>query len=455
MAVQIETILAVDSMADGAIITAALSPVVTTPGSATTLAANADVSGNVTIAQVPSTGVYKVSYDPVTYGDAVMVVYMGATVGSSTLVGDRYQKVTFKAGVNVASVAGSVYRVAYRTGNWNGSVTNPWAGGVVPVEGDNIIINNGVTVTITSGMDLAIFGTFQTIGTGTLNIGTPGAHAFTVTNIPVGWVVEINYGTVTDNSGTMERNYGTVANNVGGTVTDNSGTVANNVGGTVTYNSGTVTDNYGTVTTNNGTVTDNSGTVANNSNGIVGNNHGTVEQNTGTITYNQATGSILNNRGGTVTNNVTGGYVGYPIATDSDGFVNAFATDGNTIQAAAAAALEALNLDHLAKTTTSSADMTTEVADGTILSRMLSKTSNTSTFDPTTDALEALADKTGGLSSADTTTACTAALGAATTGSETATSVARLVHDNLPVDLSGATNTITITSQNVSVIETP
>jgi hypothetical protein len=51
------------------------------------------------------------------------------------------------------------------------------------------------------------------------------------------------------------------------------------------------------------------------------------------------------------------------------------------------------NLDHLCKTTTAAADMTTEVADGTIISRILSKTSDTSTYDVTTDSLEALRDR--------------------------------------------------------------
>jgi len=41
------------------------------------------------------------------------------------------------------------------------------------------------------------------------------------------------------------------------------------------------------------------------------------------------------------------------------------------------------------------ADMTTEVADGTVISNILSKTSDTSTYSPTTDSLEMLSDKAG------------------------------------------------------------
>jgi len=55
--------------------------------------------------------------------------------------------------------------------------------------------------------------------------------------------------------------------------------------------------------------------------------------------------------------------------------------------------LIANNLDHLCKTATAAADMTTEVTDGTIISRMLSKTSDTSTYDVTTDSQEALRDR--------------------------------------------------------------
>ena len=55
------------------------------------------------------------------------------------------------------------------------------------------------------------------------------------------------------------------------------------------------------------------------------------------------------------------------------------------------AALVANNLDHLALTATAAADMTTEVADNTILSRMLSA-GDTSAFDPATDGLQLIRD---------------------------------------------------------------
>jgi len=75
-----------------------------------------------------------------------------------------------------------------------------------------------------------------------------------------------------------------------------------------------------------------------------------------------------------------------------------FAADAlQAIQDEGEDALEAENLDHIAAVTTAAADMTAEVVDGSVVSRLLSKTSDTSSYDPTTDALEMLSDKLGGL----------------------------------------------------------
>lgn len=60
-------------------------------------------------------------------------------------------------------------------------------------------------------------------------------------------------------------------------------------------------------------------------------------------------------------------------------------------------ALIALNLDHLMKTAVANnADMTTEVADGTVLSNVMSKTSDTSTYVVADDSLQGLADGAAG-----------------------------------------------------------
>lgn len=60
-------------------------------------------------------------------------------------------------------------------------------------------------------------------------------------------------------------------------------------------------------------------------------------------------------------------------------------------------ALVANNLDHLMKTAVANnADMTTEVADGTVLSNIMSKTSDTSSYAVGDDSLEAIADASSG-----------------------------------------------------------
>ncbi|MFA5152320.1 MAG: hypothetical protein WC554_07175, partial [Clostridia bacterium] len=84
------------------------------------------------------------------------------------------------------------------------------------------------------------------------------------------------------------------------------------------------------------------------------------------------------------------------------------------------------NVDHLAKTATVAADMTTEVTDGSIVSRILSKTSDTSTYDCTTDSLEAISDKITALnnvSTAQVNTEVDTALNTAVPASPTAGSV--------------------------------
>jgi len=72
----------------------------------------------------------------------------------------------------------------------------------------------------------------------------------------------------------------------------------------------------------------------------------------------------------------------------SDGTATWNDTAKATLQAEANDALVANNLDHLALTATGGTDMTTEVADNTVLSRILGN-GDTSTFVPSTDGLHA------------------------------------------------------------------
>lgn len=76
----------------------------------------------------------------------------------------------------------------------------------------------------------------------------------------------------------------------------------------------------------------------------------------------------------------------------SDSNVTWNATAAAQIQSEANDALVANNLDHLCLTATAGADMTTEVADNTIISRMLAN-GDTSVFDPSTDGLQPIRDR--------------------------------------------------------------
>ncbi len=93
---------------------------------------------------------------------------------------------------------------------------------------------------------------------------------------------------------------------------------------------------------------------------------------------------------------------GYGLA---DGAITAAKFDQSTAYAANEAIVN-YNLDHLCKTPTGSADMTNEVADNTIISRIISN-GDTSVFDPSTDGLQPIRDRgddawvTGGGGSAE------------------------------------------------------
>jgi hypothetical protein len=189
-------------------------------------------------------------------------------------------------------------KIASTTGNW--ATVGTWSDGVVPAAGDNIAINNGVTVTVAANLDLGQFGTLELRGSGKLSIGLN----ISSTTIPCGWVIYQNSGTVTNNYGVVENNSMTITNNKYlGTVVENTGAIANNYGillrnggsverGDVTYNYGTIVinrdnsyvyQNYSVIEYNLGTIDDNRyilslnhGTATYNTGGIIKNNFGTV-----------------------------------------------------------------------------------------------------------------------------------------------------------------------------------
>jgi hypothetical protein len=302
--------------------------------------------------------------------------------------------------------------IATTTGNWGTAGT--WLGSALPVAGDNIIVNSGVTLTVAADLDLSQYGTLQLLGSGVLNI----AALQTVLAVPAGWVININRGTVTTNYGTVTTNYGIVTNNVGtvmvnydtvalsyagftvefnyGTVTVNDGTVSYNYsGGTVGVNNGTVIVNKpgATITTNSSTVTINLGTVDTNSysGGMVESNYGTVTNNRGVVEYNYATittnyslSTVLSNIGTVATNN-SGGKVFNALGgviTTNNGTATTYST-----QISCDAALVANNLDHLALT---AASIPTLPA-GTYLDQ--ARSDGTAVYDRTTDSQQAIRDR--------------------------------------------------------------
>jgi len=237
-------------------------------------------------------------------GEAVVVTVQsnlaadsaGVTVASAATNSVR-QTIDAGSSDHYQAIANTNLKIADTTGNW--ATAGTWAGGVVPTEGDNIIIRNGVTVTVAANLDLGQFGTLQVQGSGVLTI----AEGVTVARVPVGWTVAENNGTVTTNFGTVTINDGTITSN-NGTVTINDGTITDN------SRVSTVTTNYETITTNNGTVVKNSGTVATNYGTITFNcgmvtyhtSYGTITFNHGTVTYHASYGTITFNYGTVTTN---------------------------------------------------------------------------------------------------------------------------------------------------------
>ncbi len=185
--------------------------------------------------------------------------------------------------VNVGELIFGQYKIADTTGNW--ATAGTWEDGVVPAAGDNIIIRDGVTVTIAADNDLGQFGTLELQGNGEIDEIAAGQ---TVAVVPRGWCINSNSGTVT-------LNFGSIIDNAA-TVTTNSGLIHSNTG--------TVTGNLSNITANDGTVTLNeaAGTIATNS-GTVTTNDGRIILNVDTVTTNSANGTVLHNYGTITTDN--------------------------------------------------------------------------------------------------------------------------------------------------------
>ncbi len=124
----------------------------------------------------------------------------------------------------------------------------------------------------------------------------------------------------------------------------------------------------------------------------------------GTVTMNALTVSNATTLTGAVSLGSTLGITGAITATNASNNItlgtftvttNAIAWNAawdTEVQSECNDALVANNLDHLCLTATSGADMTTEVADNTIFSRILAN-GDTSVFDPSTDGLQPIRDQ--------------------------------------------------------------
>lgn len=98
-------------------------------------------------------------------------------------------------------------------------------------------------------------------------------------------------------------------------------------------------------------------------------------------------------------------------------------------------ALADINLDHLMKeAVANNADMTAEVADGTVLSNIMSKTSDTSSFTVADDSLEGISDSGGGDATAANQTTILSRLGTPADidggGASLAENIKKLADDN-------------------------
>ena len=95
----------------------------------------------------------------------------------------------------------------------------------------------------------------------------------------------------------------------------------------------------------------------------------------------------------TITTGLTTHFIGTVDVCTTNSDMVAEAPDAAAIEAACDTSLVSVNLDHLMKTAVANnADMTVEVADGTVLCNIMSQTSDTSTYDVTGDSLEAIRD---------------------------------------------------------------
>jgi hypothetical protein len=224
------------------------------------------------------------------------------------------------------SVAGEVALVySYTPGKWDGAAgdgqwttANNWEGRTLPGAADDVVINNGDAVTLSSGT--------VTVNTITLSSGSD-------LSISSGATLDVNKSSGTgraihlNGSGVVLTNAGDLNVSGGGREIDlDGGTLINLSGGTIDLS----TSSYG-IDANGGTI-DNSGTItkATGSQGIYAWNGGFINNNSGgTLTFNNSSSKGINLEDAGLTNNGTinisgGSGLGIDFRNDADfGWSNA------------------------------------------------------------------------------------------------------------------------------------
>jgi len=226
------------------------------------------------------------------------------------------------------------------------------------IESDMTFIH-GTALTETSGQLAGSFVKFfnKTTPTGTIN-SIPDAVAGATGGL---FIAGTNAATAITTALTAN-----ITGNLSGSVGSVTGAV-----GSVTGAVGSVSGAVGSVTGAVGSVTGAVGSVAGNVDGNVSGSTGSIG--TGGITAASIADAAIDNA---------------TFAAD----VHSTAYASNLLAQAVGTALIHHNLDHWMLTAVASnADMTTEVPDGTVLSNLMSKTSDTSTFVVSTDSLEGIA----------------------------------------------------------------
>jgi len=290
---------------------------------------------------------------------------VGSVTGAVGSVTGAVGSVTGAVGSVAGNVDGSVASVVGAVGSVTGAV-----GSVTGAVGSV----TGAVGSVAGNVDGSVASVVGAVGSVTGAVGSVTGAVGSVAGNVDGSVASVvgAVGSVTGAVGSVTGAVGSVAGNVDGSVASVVGAV------------GSVTGAVGSVTGAVGSVTGAVGSVAGNVDGSVASVVGAVGSVTGAVgSVTGAVGSVT----GAVGSVGAGGINNATFAVDVGTTVYA----SNHIALATRKALDAINLDHLMLTAVvNNADMTAEVADGTVLSNIMTVGSDTSDFTLGMDSLEAI-----------------------------------------------------------------